>query len=344
MKLVHLAPEKHARSIERAGISGERVAFPTDGGGRTELRAAIFAMPVVADYATTFQWTRELRRVHGARMIAIHFRIPDDEEVHVGRYGQPHRTMAAAASASWVEANPRGAEVIIARRIEANEVIAARVMDQRVGWMDSPESGGRVNCVCQVCLPRGDPKFMRRVRAAATKAADAVRGAATDDALAHALADFETPLERAADRIDTGPIFRHIGHRSADVRRRVTWLLGYIRHEPRAYEALVSMCSDSDPAVRKGAVESLTRVATLATVAEVLTRHADELVLELLSIARFVTSSVDLAAALELIAARGSRQVVDAVVDGALAAERDAADAVLRERFARLRSRVGDAR
>lgn len=58
-------------------------------------------------------------------VIAIYFRIPDDEEVWVGHYNQAHRRMTAAeALAEFMVANNReGWEVIIPRRIAAKEFI-----------------------------------------------------------------------------------------------------------------------------------------------------------------------------------------------------------------------------
>lgn len=335
MRFVHLAPEAHARGIERGGIAGRPTTVPTEA-DPIELRDAVYAMPVVADYGTTFQWTREMRRVHGTRMVAVHFRVPDDETVHVGRFGQPHRVVNASAAAPWVEANPRGAEVIVARRIEAREVVAVRAIDQRVGWAESPETDGRVACVCPACLGRGDPKFMRRIRAAAERAHDAVRGATNDDELARALGSFEMPLERAPGRFDTSVLYRYVAHPSARVRRSVTWLLGYLREDPRSYAALLGMLGDADPEVRDGAVESLTRIAKLETIAKATLDLPDAVALALVSTFDVMRCSDDFAAALDLLASRDDASIRVAVRERASEASRDTDDARLRARLERL--------
>ena len=126
MRLVHLAPASQDRSIRRTGIAGTRATLVATAGPTVALRSAVFAMPVVSDFWTTFQWLRELRRGHDQRIVAVYFRVSDDEIVHVGRYGQPHGAMTAAAAAAWVVKSPAGAEVVVPHRVAAKDVLAIR--------------------------------------------------------------------------------------------------------------------------------------------------------------------------------------------------------------------------
>ncbi len=90
MRLVHLAPESKERAIRKSGLAGSKAVLSVSGGRTLVVPRAVFAMPVVSDFWTTFQWLRELRRAHDERLVAVYFRIADDEPVHVGRYNEPH--------------------------------------------------------------------------------------------------------------------------------------------------------------------------------------------------------------------------------------------------------------
>src|SRR5271165_4405418 len=106
MRLVHLAPMSKERSIRRSGLSAASATFAVHPDGATLHARVIYAMPVLPDFWTTHQWLRELRRWHDERMVAVYFRVQDDEPVYTGRYGQQQRVMSAAAAATWVSKNP----------------------------------------------------------------------------------------------------------------------------------------------------------------------------------------------------------------------------------------------
>jgi hypothetical protein len=147
---VHLTSEKNARLIAKNGIRLRRSATP---GGRV-----IFAFPVTKNYFLSNQWLRELKL--GQRsIVAVHFRIPDDEPVLVGRYGTQHETATAAqAVARVLEApNAEGYEVLIARRIHAAEIHAVRSVSQVAGWRHYPGAHGRPPCGCSFCQSSGRP-------------------------------------------------------------------------------------------------------------------------------------------------------------------------------------------
>jgi hypothetical protein len=67
----------------------------------------------LASYSLTYQWGRELLRGAPRASVAIHFRIPDDEPVVVGRYNDatPRRLTAAEAVAHFLEREDPVADV-----------------------------------------------------------------------------------------------------------------------------------------------------------------------------------------------------------------------------------------
>jgi hypothetical protein len=156
MRLVHLAPESAERAIRRSGLRGKKANVSTAPSTTVVLERAVYAMPVVADFWTTFQWLRELRRGHDERLVAVYFRVPDNEPVYFGRYNEPHLARTAGAAAAWVLENPAGAQVVVPRSVAAKEVVAVRRVKQLVGWTDVPEPGKKLACVCPACLPHGD--------------------------------------------------------------------------------------------------------------------------------------------------------------------------------------------
>lgn len=235
------------------------------------LRNAVFAMPVVADFWTTFQWLRELRRWTDERMVAVYFRVPDDEVVHVGRYGEPHLEMTATAAAAWVMKNPAGAQVVLARRVEGKDVLGVREVRQLVGWTQTPDAEKKSDCVCPACLPLGDRQFMRRVRGAFSAGMSAVREARTNDELLTALARLEIPLERARGRIEPKGLMALARSDDGKLRQAVAALLGLFRPS-QVEHALERLLRDEDAAVRCESVAALARSAGVPRTADLLAR------------------------------------------------------------------------
>ena len=143
--LVHLTSEKNATRIARSGIRCRRSSDPA---GRV-----VFAMPVTRCYYTSNQWLRELKRSGQRTIVAVHFRVPDDELVLIGHYGSEHRLVTAAQAVGIVAkaANSEGYEVLIARRIEPSEIHAVRGVRQVTGWRYYPGAHGRRPCGCSYC-------------------------------------------------------------------------------------------------------------------------------------------------------------------------------------------------
>lgn len=148
---VHLTPESRVALVRRNGIGRLRKSL----GGAPN---GIFAMPVTRNFYISHQWLRELKR-RGQRTIAgVYFRIPDQETVWVGHYGQAHEEMTAAEAMSEFMASEsrEGWEVIIPRRIAAKEIHRVRALPQVVGWRYFPGAKGKPPfCPCKFCT-RGE--------------------------------------------------------------------------------------------------------------------------------------------------------------------------------------------
>ena len=145
---VHLAPESRVALIRRNGVGRLRKAW----GDRP---AGLFAVPVTRDFHVSHQWLRELKRRGQGAISGVYFRLPDEEPVWVGHYGQAHRPMTAAeAVAEFMSAESReGWEVVIPRRIAAKEIQRVRSLPQVVGWRFYPGAKGRPpRCTCKFCI------------------------------------------------------------------------------------------------------------------------------------------------------------------------------------------------
>ncbi len=143
---VHLTAEKNLKAILRNGISRMRKTPATPG---------IFAMPVTRNFYVSHQWLRELKRSsHGGMIAGVYFRIPDDQNVLVGHYNQPHQNMTATQAAALIssQANPEGYQVIVPRRVEKGEIHRVRVLPQIVGWRYQPGAHGKKPCPCPICV------------------------------------------------------------------------------------------------------------------------------------------------------------------------------------------------
>jgi len=143
---VHLAPESRVALIRRNGIRRLRRAWGDFPGG-------IFAVPVTRNFYLSHQWLRELKRRNAGAIAGVYFRIPDEEWVWVGHYGQAHRWMtASAAVAQFVSGEAtEGWEVIVPRRIGPGEIHRVRRLPQVLGWRYMPGSHGRTPCGCDFC-------------------------------------------------------------------------------------------------------------------------------------------------------------------------------------------------
>ncbi len=165
--LVHIAPEPEAKKIRRNGIRSHR--FPNFIEGHDRF---VWAFPVLPSYTLTHQWSRELKRWKGRTLVAITFRIPDDETVYARHYLDRPRAMKAAEAAGIIRAadDARGYEIIVPRRIGSEEIVRMSVLPSAIGWRYWPEAKNKPlrTCDCPMCIPIGEVNarhYRERVRA-----------------------------------------------------------------------------------------------------------------------------------------------------------------------------------
>ena len=147
---VHLAPAPTVARILRNGIRRGKPHGP--------LPAGVFAMPVSPSFFASHQWLREMKRSGQRTISAVYFRIPDDEPVWLGHFGQGHTRMGASEAAGHVTAagSAEGFEVLVPRRVEASEILRVKGIPQVVGWRYFPGAHGSRPCGCPGCLKKGE--------------------------------------------------------------------------------------------------------------------------------------------------------------------------------------------
>ena len=108
--LVHIAPEPVAKRIKRSGIAARRLEQPYEGYDRL-----VWAFPVMESFTLTHQWARELKRSGARTLVAVTFRIPDDERVFAHRYNAEPQLVTAAEAIAVIRAmeDPRGGQIVI---------------------------------------------------------------------------------------------------------------------------------------------------------------------------------------------------------------------------------------
>jgi hypothetical protein len=147
---VHLAPADRIDHIRRNGVRRLRKPSAAHPGG-------IFVVPVTKSFYVSHQWLRELKRRGVRTFVGVYFRIPDEDRVWLGHYGQKHQEMSAAeAVAAFLSAEDRqGWQVVIPHRIDAKQIHRIRDLPQVLGWRYAPTAKGRKPCGCDFCA-RGD--------------------------------------------------------------------------------------------------------------------------------------------------------------------------------------------
>lgn len=163
-RFIHLAPEPLAKRIRRNGIHPTRVGDWLARSGLEGIDRLVWAFPVTPSFTISHQWLRELKREGVRTLVAITFRIGDDEPVLARHYREAPREMTAADAAGLIlsQREPLGYEVMIPRRIKPSEIIAVRNVPQKLGWRTIPGGRASVVCSCPMCVPAGTVKSARR--------------------------------------------------------------------------------------------------------------------------------------------------------------------------------------
>lgn len=163
--LVHIAPAATAARIRRSGIkAASATRLDVEGLRRTSADVAarfaaggVYAFPRLGSPTLTYQWAREIARFHVRQpLVAVTFRIHDDESVAVGHYGKGHRVRSASEAVGLLRGmqDVRGWEVFVPRRVDAAEIRSMRPVPRNTGWRYFPDSHGRAPHTC--CVGRGE--------------------------------------------------------------------------------------------------------------------------------------------------------------------------------------------
>lgn len=143
--MVHLTSARNVQHIRRTGIH-------KDGPG-------VYCMPVLQDYYLSHQWLRELRRWMPGPLMAVYFRLDDEEMVTCGPYWQAHRTLSVVEAVRLFRQHDepmQGWEIVVPRSITPNEIHKIRAISQVLGWRYSPGARSRPWCNCLACVSRGE--------------------------------------------------------------------------------------------------------------------------------------------------------------------------------------------
>lgn len=242
---VHLTPEKNVRRIRRAGIKVQG--------------AGVFCVPVLPSYVLSHQWLRELRRRGQRLIVAVHFRVPDEQRVFVGHYSNAGTEMTAAEAVSVARDadDARGYQVVVPRSIAAAELHRIRQVRQVTGWRYRPDAHGRRPCACPACLGRGEYKAadlrrrfpVERPERTKPQLLEQLRDADNSDDLMDAL----WGLGRRS-RGDVSDIAHLVEHADPDVRYALAFALRAYRGSA-ARRLLAGLAADPDPEVREAATK-----------------------------------------------------------------------------------------
>lgn len=159
-RLVHIAPLAEAKKIRRNGIRARTVRGWIVGHDRF-----VWAFPLLPSYTLTHSWMRELKRLGPTSLVAVTFKVADDELAFARHYRDQPIAMSAAEAAGLIHArpDPRGFEIVIPRSIGPREIVRIAVLPKGIGWRYFPEakSSDRWPCDCVMCAPRGEVKARR---------------------------------------------------------------------------------------------------------------------------------------------------------------------------------------
>ena len=157
VSFVHIADKNNKQSLLKGGIRCPK---------RTSGPRGVHAVPVIPNHATTHQWARELKRKGVKTLICVQFRIPNRENVLVGKYnGEKLKMTASEAVAAFMEhTDPMGLEVMIPRKIEPREITGTYLAPRITGWRYYPAAkGAKPFCHCKFCN-RGEIRAQRIIR------------------------------------------------------------------------------------------------------------------------------------------------------------------------------------
>jgi len=153
---VHIFAADDRASILKNGIKVQKAIWRKTNG--------VFVSPVTKNYYATHQWHREVQRVSNVPKLAARIKIPDDQQVLIGKYNDDHIDVAAsrAIRVAMKHEDPIGLEVIIPRAIKPDEILKIYKPPKVVGWRYHPAAKGTKPCGCPYCQ-KGEP-FSKKIK------------------------------------------------------------------------------------------------------------------------------------------------------------------------------------
>jgi hypothetical protein len=148
---VHFTDENNKNSIIKNGIKTGKIHYEN-------IKKGIFCMPVIPDFYATHQWVREIKQYNsGNNIIAIYFRIPDDEILFCGKYTEEMICVKATETHKIYTSkeDKMGFQAILTRKVSKNEITKIKNISQITGWRHYPKSHEKKRCLCPACLSKG---------------------------------------------------------------------------------------------------------------------------------------------------------------------------------------------
>ena len=139
---VHFTDENNKNSIVKNGIKMGTIHYEN-------IKKGIFCMPVIPDFYATHQWVREIKQYNsGNNIIAIYFRISDDEILFCGKYTEKMVCVKAAETHKIFtsQEDKMGFQAILTRKVSKNEITKIKNIPQITGWRHYPKSHEKKRC------------------------------------------------------------------------------------------------------------------------------------------------------------------------------------------------------
>lgn len=247
---VHLTPEKKIQSILRAGIKPQEVY------SLEEETKGVFCMPLTQDYFATHQWLRELKRQGQKTFKAVHFKLPDNEEVWFGKYGYRSDKIKVKASEAVKLLNEsedkQGLEIIITRKILPKEIVKVVDVNKNVGWRYYPGAHNTKLCKCRGCISTRDFKGKSILRKEYFKYLDGMNKAKNEvdlKKMLYGIKEFICTKKSSYSKLEH--FTPYLKHESASIRLMIANILEqYFRSKSSTKEIILNMCKDTDSNVR----------------------------------------------------------------------------------------------
>jgi hypothetical protein len=148
---VHFTDENNKSSIMKNGLKIENIHYE-------DIKTGLFCMPVISDFYATHQWVREIRQYYsGNNIVAVYFKIPDDEIIFCGKYNEKRvKAKSTEAHKIFISLEDKmGFQAIIPRKVKRNEITRIKNIPQITGWRYFPKSHEKKRCLCPDFLTKG---------------------------------------------------------------------------------------------------------------------------------------------------------------------------------------------